>query len=114
LTKTYYTGLTSPSTLPLKGIARANYEGVWNANYNKRLYTAISYMDPELSLIHGRPCASRAYGPNPVVFIDNGQAYTLQWKTAEFCFPAFPMKKEPMTKMFDKMVQWFMEEGLNP
>lgn len=113
LTSTYYAGITS-STNPLKGIARANYEGIWNANYNKRLYTAISYLDPALSLINGRPCASRAYGPNPVVFTENGQAYTLQWKAAEFCFPAFPMKKEQMTVMMEKMVEWFMQDGLNP
>jgi hypothetical protein len=112
LTSTYYTGV--PSSNPLKGIARANYEGIWNANYNKRLYTAISYKDPALSLINGRPCASRAYGPNPVVFTENGQAYTLQWKAAEFCFPAFPMKKEQMTVMMEKMVYWFMNEGLDP
>jgi hypothetical protein len=112
LTSTYYSGI--PATKPLMGIARANYEGIWNANYNKRIYTAISYKDPALSLIHGRPCASRAYGPNPVVFTENGQAYTLQWKAAEFCFPAFPMKKEQMTVMMEKMVEWFMKEGLDP
>lgn len=112
LKSAYYGGI--PAGNPLKGIARANYEGIWNANYNKRLYTAISYLDPALSLINGRPCASRAYGPNPVVFTEGGQAYTLQWKAAEFCFPAFPMKKEQMTVMMEKMVQWFMEDGLNP
>jgi len=112
LTSTYYSGI--PATKPLMGIVRANYEGIWNANYNKRIYTAISYKDPALSLIHGRPCASRAYGPKPVVFTENGQAYTLQWKAAEFCFPAFPMKKEQMTLMMEKMVDWFMNEGLDP
>ena len=104
----YFYGI-QPLGESLKGIPWAGYEGVWNVNYNERLYTFISYKGSESSL-HGRACASRAYSPNPLSYYDEPGQPILQWRTAEFCFPAFAMKKEPMLIMMGEMVEWFMKE----
>ena len=115
LNSNYYGGI-SPTTPPwnqLKGIARASWESVWNANYNERLYTFISYY-PDTSKCHGRACASRAYDPYPWVFYENGQPHILRWKTAEFSFPALAIKESQMDSLMVVMVKWFMSDEENP
>ncbi|MFH0931607.1 MAG: hypothetical protein V1890_06695 [Candidatus Zixiibacteriota bacterium] len=112
LSTRYYDGIF-PADKPLKGIARANWESIWNANYNQRLYTFISYKGSESSL-HGRACASRAYSPNSWTFTDENGEHILQWRTAEFCFPAFAMKRDQMLDLMKVMVSWFMQDEVNP
>jgi|GEM_PF-1050043 len=109
---TYYTFINPPGG-SLKGIPRAGWESVWNANYNQRLYTFISYKGTASSL-NGRPCASRAYSPHPWVFTDENGQHILQWRTAEFCFPALPMKDKQMLDMMKVMVDWFMQDQYLP
>ena len=104
----YYKGISG-----LKAIPRASWESVWNANYNERLYTFISFY-PDTSKCHGRACASRAYDPYPWVFYENGQPHILRWKTAEFSFPALAMKESQMLEMMKVMVSWFMSDEETP
>ncbi len=104
----YFYGIQT-SGVSLKGIPRAGFERIWNSNYNERLYTFISYKGTA-SQLHGTACASRAYSLNPLTYYDENGQPILQWRTAEFCFPAFAMKKEPMQRMMEKMVRWFLDE----
>jgi len=103
----YYTFRGEP--IGAVGIPRANWESIWNANYNERLYTFISLYGSQ-STMHGRACASRAYSPNPWTFYNEDGQPTLQWRVAEFCFPAVAMKPEQMQDMMEVMVSWFMQE----
>lgn len=104
----YYSQILPPGE-SFKGQPRAGWESVWNANYNERLYTFISYKGTASSL-NGRPCASRAYSPNPWVLTDENGQHILQWRTAEFCFPALLMRQNQMLDMMSQMVQWFMDD----
>ncbi len=108
----YYSNIDPPGG-SLKGIPRASWESVWNANYNQRLYTFISYKGTASSL-NGRPCGSRAYSPNPWVFTDENGQHILQWRTAEFCFPALLMRQDQMLEMMKMMVPWFMQDEYLP
>ncbi|HVP37207.1 MAG TPA: hypothetical protein VMT04_09455 [Terriglobales bacterium] len=108
----YYLSILPPG-LSLKGIPRAGWESVWNANYNERLYTFISFSGTG-STLNGRPCGSRAYSPDPWVFTDENGQHILQWRTAEFCFPALPMKNQQMVTMMKVMVDWFMQDEYLP
>ena len=116
LTKPYweYWIPDSPPWDSLKGIPRAGYESILISDNVQRLYTAISYKDPALSLIHGRPCGTRAFSPNPLVFNDENGQHILQWRTAEFCFPALTIKDEQMLQMMKVMVPWFMQDQYLP
>jgi len=104
----YFYGIQPPGE-SLKGIPWAGWESILNSNYNERLYTFISYKGTD-SKLHGTACASRAYSLNPLTYYDEDGQPILQWRTAEFCFPAFAMKRDPMQRMMEKMVRWFLEE----
>jgi hypothetical protein len=104
----YYTNVY-PAGESFKGQPRASWESIWNTNYNERLYTFISFKGTASSL-HGRPCASRAYSPDPWVFTDENGQHILQWRTAEFCFPALLLKQDQMLDMMRVMMPWFMED----
>jgi hypothetical protein len=80
----------------------------------QRLYTAISYKDPALSFIHGRPCGTRAFSPNLWIFNDENGQHILQWRTAEFSFPGLPIKNTQMLEMMRVMVPWFMQDQYLP
>lgn len=107
----YYTFRGRP--IGAVGIPRANWESVWNANYNERLYTFISLYGSQ-STMHGRACASRAYSPDPWTFYDESGQPTLQWRTAEFCFPAVAINPDDMLGMMRVMVNWFLDENVYP
>ncbi|OGC82000.1 MAG: hypothetical protein A2W07_05990 [candidate division Zixibacteria bacterium RBG_16_43_9] len=116
LTKNYWEYFVPdrPPWDSLKGIPRAGYESILISNNVQRLYTAISYKDPALSLIHGRPCGTRAFSPNPWIFNDENGQHILQWRTAEFSFPGLPIKNTQMLEMMRVMVPWFMQDQYLP
>ncbi|MDH4223551.1 MAG: hypothetical protein OEV55_08440 [candidate division Zixibacteria bacterium] len=114
LSKIYWYFYTDkPPMDSLKGIPRANWESVWNANYNERLYSFVSLYGTQ-SYLHGRPVASRAYSPVPWPFENEPGAPILQWRTAEFCFPCLPIQRDDMYELMEKMVNWFLQEGIYP
>ncbi len=109
----FYVFKFTPPWDSLKGIPRASWESIWNNYYNERLYTFISYKGSQ-STLHGRACASRAYSPDPWTFYDEPGQPTLQWKTAEFCFPCLPIKRDNMLELMEVMVNWFLSDQVYP
>jgi hypothetical protein len=49
-----------------------------------------------------------------LIFNDENGQHILQWRTAEFCFPALPIKDEQMLQMMKVMVPWFMQDQYLP